>query len=71
MSEMDQHGDEPVLVAEEEIAAEAAEADAVEQHLTLRDDGNQWPDHGTPLEADPADAADQARGVNLDEDDYR
>ena len=51
---------------------EAPEADAVEQEadVAVAEPGEQLP--GVPLEADPADAADQAREVGLDEDeDYR
>ncbi|SDG92533.1 hypothetical protein SAMN05421505_109136 [Sinosporangium album] len=70
MSEMNQH-DDPVLVEEEDIAVEAPEADTVEQHRNLREDSGDWPPPGVPLEADPADAADQARVVDVDEDDYR
>lgn len=49
---------------------EAPEADAVEQHTDLlrrRD----LPVTGRTEEADAADAAEQARVVELDEDDYR
>lgn len=51
---------------------EAPDADAVEQEadVTPAAPGRAAP--GVPLEADPADAADQAREVALDEDeDYR
>lgn len=41
-----------------------------EQHQSVDADGPEWPDH-IPLEADPADAAEQSRTVELDEDDYR
>ncbi|MEV7011868.1 hypothetical protein [Streptosporangium sp. NPDC051022] len=74
MSEMDIRGEgseeEPDELLAEEIDLGAPEADAAEQHRPLRDDGSGWPDH-IPPEADPADAAEQSRAVDLDEDDYR
>ncbi|MEU9878364.1 hypothetical protein [Streptomyces phaeochromogenes] len=54
-----------------EIDVEAPEADAAEQHADLA------PHHDEPLtdadkdSADEADLAEQARVVELDEDDYR
>lgn len=50
-------------------------ADVVEQNQQLNADADdsgepEAPDH-LPLEVDPADAAEQAREVSLDEDDYR
>ncbi|MFD8560023.1 hypothetical protein ACWDOR_31380 [Streptosporangium canum] len=56
--------------ADEEVSAEVPEADVAEQHRPVDEDGPEWPDH-IPLEADPADAAEQSRTVALDEDDYR
>jgi hypothetical protein len=55
-----------------ELDLEAPEADVIEQHIDLlrhRD----VPITERPIEADPADAADQQRVVKLDEeeDDYR
>jgi hypothetical protein len=52
---------------------ERPEADSVEQDQDVipednRDDG---PDREVPFEADPADAADQGREVDSDEDEYR
>ena len=59
---------------------EAPVGDAIEQHRdaegsdddTGREDrdSTQWP-RQVPLDADEADAADQERTVELDEDDYR
>ncbi|MFI6641433.1 hypothetical protein [Streptomyces sp. NPDC050504] len=54
-----------------ELDAETPEADAVEQHAELQ------PHHDDPVvgydpaAADVADVAEQARVVDLDEDDYR
>ncbi len=51
---------------------EAPEADAVEQEADVAPAEQSRSVSGVPLEADPADAADQAREVALDEDeDYR
>jgi hypothetical protein len=51
---------------------EAPEADAVEQEADVASAESSRSVSGVPLEADPADAADQAREVALDEDeDYR
>ncbi|GAA2401079.1 hypothetical protein GCM10010420_29900 [Streptomyces glaucosporus] len=64
----DEETDQP---AAERFGVEAPEADAAEQHTEVfrhRD----VPLIGRDLpEADPADAAEQARVVELDEDDYR
>ncbi|MFJ1651598.1 hypothetical protein ACIOC2_09330 [Streptomyces sp. NPDC088337] len=53
-----------------EIDVEAPEDDAAEQHADVT------PDHDEPLTGDPdraneADLIEQARGVSIDEDDYR
>jgi hypothetical protein len=53
-----------------ELDIEAPEADAVEQHLDVRQQ-HDLPITGRGDEADPADAAEQSRVVELDEDDYR
>jgi hypothetical protein len=53
-----------------ELDIEAPEADAVEQHLDVRQQ-HDLPVTGRSEEADPADAAEQSRVVELDEDDYR
>lgn len=54
------------------LAGEAPEADAVEQRLAAGAEGNgqEWLDE-VPFDADEADAAEQERVVELDEDDYR
>jgi hypothetical protein len=49
---------------------ETPEADAAEQHREMRTGRQGWPDR-IPFDADPADATDQSREVELDEDDYR
>jgi hypothetical protein len=36
----------------------------------MREDGPSWPDD-IPLEVNPADAVEQNRTVDIDEDDYR
>lgn len=58
----------------EAMGLETPEGDAVEQHTPLRDetDGErvEWTAQ-VPFDADEADAADQKRLVDLDEDDYR
>lgn len=53
-----------------ELSLEAPEADVVEQHIALRRD-EQGRGLTLPVEADEADAAEQAWEVELDEDDYR
>ncbi|MFC4587470.1 hypothetical protein [Sphaerisporangium corydalis] len=76
MSEMDVGGDETTLDALEPLDAadtletEVPEADAIEQHLTVREDRREWPKE-IPYDVDPADAADQGRTVDLGDDDYR
>ncbi|GAA0987949.1 hypothetical protein GCM10009555_068390 [Acrocarpospora macrocephala] len=50
---------------------DASEADLAEQNRALRPEEGPWPLE-IPLEADPADAAEQDREVGQDdEDDYR
>ncbi|MEV7725506.1 hypothetical protein AB0P15_12315 [Streptomyces sp. NPDC087917] len=56
---------------EEDLDAEAPEADAVEQRTDLRPEEDGPAATLEPGEADDADAADQARVVPLDEEDYR
>ncbi|MHC0430140.1 hypothetical protein ACX6XY_08120 [Streptomyces sp. O3] len=53
------------------VAAETPEADAAEQHTELRQHQDEPLPHYDPSTANPADAAEQARVVELDEDDYR
>ncbi len=57
-----------------EKGIEAPVDDAIEQEQSLRpeDDSERedWPTE-VPLDADEADAAEQGRTVDLDEDDYR
>jgi hypothetical protein len=55
---------------EEAMDIEAPEADSVEQHRPLRETGDE-PARTTPLDVDEADAADQSRVIELDEDEYR
>lgn len=55
----------------EEIDGEIPEADAAEQHTDVRPEGDDPPAPLDTTEADEADAAEQARIVSLDEDDYR
>jgi hypothetical protein len=73
MSEMDIRpedlDDDLDRVESADFDIEASEADAVEQRLPVQSVG----DHRdrVPLEVDPADAAEQNRVVELDDDDYR
>ncbi|MEU4576800.1 hypothetical protein ACBI99_29205 [Nonomuraea sp. ATR24] len=70
MSEMDVRGDEANFADDEERPLEAPEADAVEQRRRLSEDESR-PRREVPFDVDPADAADQDRVVELDDDDYR
>ncbi|MEU4231773.1 hypothetical protein AB0F17_46395 [Nonomuraea sp. NPDC026600] len=70
MSEMDVRGDDRPFDELDELPIGAPEADAAEQHLLIRGAGGGML-RETPLEVDPADAAEQAREVDLDDDDYR
>lgn len=73
MSEMDVHDEsveEPEL-APGEVDPEAPEADAAEQHTTVRAEQGRPVRFEVPLDADEADSADQHEVVELDEDDYR
>ncbi|GGS65077.1 hypothetical protein GCM10010156_25000 [Planobispora rosea] len=77
MSEMDVNDgtleeidDNPADEFAGEIDVETPEADAAEQHRGVRPGNTSWPDR-IPFDADPADATDQSREVELDEDDYR
>ncbi|MFI6104390.1 hypothetical protein [Streptomyces sp. NPDC051310] len=53
------------------VGAETPEADAAEQHTELRPREDDPLTHIDPAVANPADAAEQTRVVDLDEDDYR
>jgi hypothetical protein len=77
MSEMDLGGDElsldslePLDDVADALETEVPEADAIEQHLTIREDQREWPLE-IPYDVDPADAADQERTVDIGDDDYR
>jgi hypothetical protein len=61
---MSEHDPDPVGV-------ETPEADAKEQHTPVRDYEQQEWRIQMPFDADEADATDQERLVELDEDDYR
>nr|WP_037573101.1 hypothetical protein [Phaeacidiphilus oryzae] len=59
-----------------ELDIEAPEADTAEQRHDVAEDENgdsalPDPGAGSPIEADPYDAAEQRRVVQIDEDDYR
>jgi hypothetical protein len=71
MHELDPSEPEPVPTGNGP-GEEAPEADAAEQRVALREeDGRlEWPQQ-VPFDADEADAAEQGRVVELDEDDYR
>ncbi|SDM15245.1 hypothetical protein SAMN05421874_14119 [Nonomuraea maritima] len=71
MSEMDVRGDEgPYDDEPGELSIEAPEADAAEQHREMLQTVGRLR-RELPFDADPADAADQDRVVDLDDDDYR
>jgi hypothetical protein len=53
-----------------ELDIEAPEADAVEQHIELLQHRD-VPITERPLDADPADVADQRKVVELEDEDYR
>ncbi|RLU99367.1 hypothetical protein CTZ27_15645 [Streptomyces griseocarneus] len=61
--------DEDATAAEFDV--EAPEADTAEQHADLAPRRDDPLEHGDPDSADEADRAEQARVVELDEDDYR
>jgi hypothetical protein len=72
MSEMDTGAEEiDDQMPPAEIGVEAPEADAVEQYRSVRDGEGPWRLQEISIDVDPADAADQNRLVDLDEDDYR
>ncbi|MFC8589199.1 MULTISPECIES: hypothetical protein [unclassified Streptomyces] len=65
---------EPDTFAEEEVVEldeETPEADAAEQHAELRPRRDEPLTHVERESANEADASEQARVVELDEDDYR
>jgi hypothetical protein len=72
MSEMDGDATYEAEAADSPVSTdiEAPEADAVEQHIPVRED-DEPPTTELPFDADEADAADQHRVVDLDDDDYR
>jgi hypothetical protein len=75
MSEMDLHATDDSAETSEsgnpgELDIEAPEADAMEQHMAVREESLATA-RSIPLDVDEADAADQNRVVELDEDDYR
>ncbi|GAA2210011.1 hypothetical protein GCM10009850_054700 [Nonomuraea monospora] len=71
MSEMDIRGDEgPYADEEGERSIETPEADAAEQQREVLQTVGRLR-RELPLDVDPADAADQDRVVDLDDDDYR
>ncbi|MEU3045908.1 MULTISPECIES: hypothetical protein [unclassified Streptomyces] len=51
--------------------SEVPEADAAEQHTEVRSERDDPVDRTDPASSNEADAAEQARVVSLDEDDYR
>jgi hypothetical protein len=53
-----------------EAPDDAPEADAVEQHRGVVDEGEDTPPR-VPFDVDPADAYEQNRVVDYDEDEYR
>jgi len=55
---------------EDMMDIEAPEADSAEQQAAVGDVPDE-PVHSAPFEVNEADAADQSRVVELDEDDYR
>ncbi|WP_405675882.1 hypothetical protein OG292_11965 [Streptomyces sp. NBC_01511] len=55
----------------EDLDEETPEADAAEQRADVRPEGDDPPAPIDTTEADETDAAEQARIVSLDEDDYR
>ncbi|MFH0242480.1 hypothetical protein ACGRHY_08580 [Streptomyces sp. HK10] len=67
----DRFEDEDQRPAAERFGVEAPEADAAEQHAEVLPRENVRPLAADSPEVNPADAAEQARVVELDEDDYR
>ncbi|MGK5450150.1 hypothetical protein [Streptomyces radiopugnans] len=67
----DRFEDEDERPAAERFGVEAPEADAAEQHAEVLPRGDAPPPATGSPEVNPADAAEQARVVELDEDDYR
>ncbi|NJQ08565.1 hypothetical protein [Streptomyces lonarensis] len=62
---------EELLAADRERGTETPEADAAEQRTELRPRDEEQPAAAARGAADPADAADQARTVERDEEEYR
>ncbi|MFC4012214.1 hypothetical protein ACFOY2_33620 [Nonomuraea purpurea] len=67
---MDIRGNERSYDEEEELSIETPEADAAEQHREISQNATPFR-REVPLDVDPADAADQDRVVDLDDDEYR
>ncbi|MEU8617144.1 hypothetical protein [Streptomyces sp. NPDC048623] len=70
-NEPDTFAEEEDDVVDEEIEKEIPEADAAEQHTELQPHEDEPLNHVRRDAANVADAAEQARVVDLDEDDYR
>lgn len=70
---MDVHADDSVDTPEDRedmMDIEAPEADSAEQNAAVGEVPDE-PVHSAPFEVNEADAAEQSRVVELDEDDYR
>ena len=63
--------EEPLADDAASVDLEAPDADAAEQHALVAAPGGAVAEVFLPYDADEADAAEQARIVELDEDDYR
>jgi hypothetical protein len=71
MTEPAEYGQRDDLESDLDIDLEAPESDALDQRTSSYDDENEPTYEGeTPIEADPADTADQHRTAGTDDDDY-